>query len=797
MPYLIRSLVSPAVAVVGTALSLFSIPVALATDWGEEDWKVTVEQDGSGQWWESMNINSVPGVLYTIEKSTDMVAWSTDVTYYGTGAHFVHPLFPTQVPTGSVPTGTPPVSTGPTTPFVPIILTKSAGGKAVLSWKSLDSGALMQYDTGVALGPIWNQFDGSYINPHGSYVMAISPQLTGVPSTSPNPTLATLDAAFVAAFVSALPTIESNVTGSVASAYSDTPTYVPGDRAFYRVKSNFDYDSDGDGIPDWRELLVYFTNPFNTDSNNNGIPDGNEPLIGAVNYGIPAPPPNPDRAPVARIRHISNSGNVDVLVNSFTGTTAVSGGGGSTDGTEWGQGTPQGDAIRAARSFGALKTAVDSLPAGTAWKEGAWSMKSVCLSDPNWGGSTAYTRLDFTEGKFQLKLDRAAPEGGYDIKVVFAQIFSSYDPATKEWKPVPAPVGQETISKTFHVDHNDDESASVDIVPPPPAVNQSILLIPGDVTILNASGADPLDGLCIKPGQEFKLDSDGINGDGTDEFVVETWWTWQTRRMYADGTFEEWKTVSNAAGPIKGHEITASLADEGIYQVRAKLTPTGVDPIYLPAIRMRNASNSIDTGGHAQPLTLAGTPEFLGVTRNDKTLAIRNTAVSWLGSTSYAYDARINMDPAGSPLNPNTTRQPKCNIWLAHMATSAGAPVPMLYRTSKGVFSIPTLPLAMNHWYSSPALPLGGKIYDLDSYNWSNAGMNTDAATPRKFPFPGMAVASSGTSDPEHPSGHCGVLDYDGSWINAGTNTVNKWIFIGDPDDDHYKPFRMRIYTGP
>lgn len=58
-------------------------------------------------------------------------------------------------------------------------------------------------------------------------------------------------------------------------------------------------------------------------------------------------------------------------------------------------------------------------------------------------------------------------------------------------------------------------------------------------------------------------------------------------------------------------------------------------------------------------------------------------------------------------------------------------------------------------------------------------------------PQPGYIVAG-----PEGTGGHVGILDYDGAWINAGRNTVNKYphrtFLITEP----YQSSGFRQYTG-
>jgi hypothetical protein len=54
-----------------------------------------------------------------------------------------------------------------------------------------------------------------------------------------------------------------------------------------------------------------------------------------------------------------------------------------------------------------------------------------------------------------------------------------------------------------------------------------------------------------------------------------------------------------------------------------------------------------------------------------------------------------------------------------------------------------------------------------------------------------MSVASSGNLMAPAPVGHVGILDYDGSWINAGALDINKFIHLTDPADS-YKPAHFR-----
>ena len=72
-------------------------------------------------------------------------------------------------------------------------------------------------------------------------------------------------------------------TPEAALAWTDEVAAGPGPR-FY-VVGDADLDSDGDGLSDARELLLYRTDPFNVDTDGDGLADGYSGVVRAA--GVP------------------------------------------------------------------------------------------------------------------------------------------------------------------------------------------------------------------------------------------------------------------------------------------------------------------------------------------------------------------------------------------------------------------------------------------------------------------------------------------------------------------------------
>jgi hypothetical protein len=174
-------------------------------------------------------------------------------------------------------------------------------------------------------------------------------------------------------------------------------------------------------------------------------------------------------------------------------------------------------------------------------------------------------------------------------------------------------------------------------------------------------------------------------------------------------------------------------------------------------------------------LLKAGKPDYIGVCPNEVSFRLREMAVNWIGRTEYALINNVTTQEGLTFWNANTKNKWKCNIFLTHLANRVGATTPYYYEYWG---RMPRAPVAADDWHLNPE-----KHIDLDGPGWHFLGVAQE-------PSPGMSVASH-----SYPpgSGHCGVLDYDGTWINASKDNVNKSVHLSDDGMLYKSPhFRTR-----
>lgn len=276
----------------------------------------------------------------------------------------------------------------------------------------------------------------------------------------------------------------------------------------------------------------------------------------------------------------------------------------------------------------------------------------------------------------------------------------------------------------------------------------------------------PETGLLVKKGEVLEVALAPQFFDTEDNF--ETLITWQQRQLKGDGTYTEWSNISAQATGAKFEHTTAA---GGIFQIKAIIT-NGGEHKYMRKIDAPHAKNG--SGVYNEKLR-KDQPDFIGVADNAAQVAVRDQSLSLLGSTAYAKSAAITV---GYGVDPTLDFKGawKCNIFVFSMSNAAGVSVPTKswrdYRFGIPPYVDRAVPPGANDWYSSS--------YSIPSWTWAAAST---------LPQPGFAAIHQHVNDAVAGGAHIGILDYDGTWISAGSATVNKSIHVSDGD---YQPTNYR-----
>lgn len=764
-----------------TASRSFSIESQL----GDIEWRIRAAEDGEGNWWNTFDFATFPGVRYDIQKNANLEdPWTTVASYYGSGADILYPLFPGKEPAetlgGESPVLPPTGSVSPN--FASTVMQLTDDGQVVLFWQSLDTSSPVYHVlSGVTLDPVWDEYESSYFNGHGGYLIGINPLLhQRIPLPSAQPTLGTADQTFISSFIAALPAITQNIVDDVEAATVATPPQPidPADKGFFRIRADWEVDSDGDGRFDWQEILLDGNNAFSADTDEDGLGDAED----LPDFPIIAAPTGPQRPPVAGFQHRYVSGSRWLYVAG--GLASVTGSAKRSDEYEWPEDSSQVFSIINSDNFEELTNAAAGLDIESDWIPGVVSLDGINVKVYDEMGSLQSSEWTNFKCEYRLTLPENAPKGGYQIPLTFAKVHYELNGTSTAWQPASVPSGESsTLTITLTIPEGSNISAPVSVPALEVGENHRITLVPADIAILEPSGATPVDGLCVQLGGSFKLDFNGKDSVSSDCGLPDDWITWQIRRLKYDGTFENWANLVNSSNElIKGCEVEAlPLPDYfGCFQVRAALA-NGVSIIPLQAVRMRDATNAINSLDVKNPKLAAGQPEYLGVANCDVAQRVRLGAVSWLGSTKYSNAVNLKTNESAL-INPSLKDTNKCNIFVTHIANSNFATTPFWYYKF-----LPRPPIARDDWYSDPEIHV-----DLDGPGWNYIGTGSPPLPGPGPLVPGMIVASHGLGT----QGHCGIIDYDGAWINAGFKTVNKSIHATH-SDPNYTDYRMRMRHGP
>ncbi len=751
------------------------------------EWKFETLQNSSSEWWQTLSVKTVPGVVYHLQKSSTLAAsdWTNMASTYGSGSEWFCPVFPGSEPITSQPQAAitlPPSSSTPAR-FAYLVIEKTTTGGTLISWSSLDNQVSNRMLLpSVTLSPVWDEFDAAYLNHHGNYLFALSPRFhTPVSFTASSPTLGPLDTAMVAGFTEALPAITENMQNSLNMAAQFGNQQVSGgEKAFYRFSADWSVDSDADGRFDWQEIILDGNNPFTSDSDGDGVQDqpqgaavtgpGVDPVI-----GLPLPTDAHPATPLATIEQLYSHADWigSYTPNDPTGRLFQS----------WGyiQNLPS-STIAAVQSYAELQSAFSSMPQTNDWQGltdfNFYNTRSAPVTSTVPVDNGSYAKFFGTcQSSFRLHLDAPAPPGGYSIPLRLAKLVETNDPVTfvRSFKNL------EPLTLTLEVPEGQMIGPSVDVPNQPPGENEIISLIPASVELTGYNNFDgdtdttPVngsDGMCINPAGGIQATFKGLHS----ELPQGTKILWQKRQLSGGGTMGDWVGMAPAgsnAEPYEGDFVTMVVSQPGIYQLQAVLLFPNGQKVEFPYTRMRNARSIKNGDGIENPLLKAGKPDYFGVARNDRSIFVREEAIKWLGSVKYAVTEQVITDP-DTITQPSTIGSPKCNLFVTHLSNRVGATTPYWVRWN----FMHAAPIAKDDWYSNPE-----KHVDLDGPGWSFQGVISD-------PAPGMVVViprtSAGTTH-----GHVGFLDYDGSWINAGSKTVNKSVHLLDPLP-HYRPNNFR-----
>ncbi len=174
---------------------------------------------GDGNVWSAVRFPTLPGMLYGLQTSTDLITWTTEKTFYGLGNEVGIALFPVKTPPPAVANGPLP-ALPPPCKAVSIRMEQTTTGHALLSWRSLVDSSPVRYEITGSIVPQW-QWIPFYDQKFGDYYFYLGANVsTAVPPVAQNPTLSTEDAAMLAVFEAHLAEMNAEVVDHVNVAIS-------------------------------------------------------------------------------------------------------------------------------------------------------------------------------------------------------------------------------------------------------------------------------------------------------------------------------------------------------------------------------------------------------------------------------------------------------------------------------------------------------------------------------------------------------------------------------------------------
>lgn len=529
-------------------------------------------------------------------------------------------------------------------------------------------------------------------------------------------------------------------------------------RQFYRIKllltNGGPLDTDGDGLNDWTETFVLHTDPAESDSDLDGISDSQEMAQGLDPLQVDDLSPNGGPPPPGtNIAFAQRTATVESYID------------------EWGETiwyVTTATQFQLAGSYGSAMAMAEMMIQQEAF--GA-PIPVNFITPPNrsayWGTPTSATITD-------IRLVNTGAKATNSIELTLFFLRNHRIKNGGDWinlsYSVPAYtmslLAQETESNYVSLRVEDDGGV-------------------GGVGSEQWVGSVLTPDVYIQPngtkhtGYYKGLKEEPVNfralpaGDDGPAFPIPgTNVLWIQQRLHTNGTFGNEEELGT------GWNYTLPEAVAGLWKVIARITVPNGEYVDVPFVRYKDAPYGFDSVGRFNSALRAGKSHFYGIASHPLQLKVLEDARSYLGSTAYAKKNQIDTVP-NHPNNPSNTDSPKCNIFVYHQIyKQIETRVPFYYRWSRSNFSwVVAAPAARQDWWDSPP-----ENVPLLEFVWNQRWVTA-------MPEPGDIVSSGGGGPGS--SGHMGILDYDGSWINAGTNHVNRFPNLNDRFGD-FQPSHIR-----
>lgn len=538
-------------------------------------------------------------------------------------------------------------------------------------------------------------------------------------------------------------------------------------------------DHDQDGLSTYDEINIHFTNPLDKDTDGDLLTDAWE-----INYGLD---------PLNAGGNQGSFGDYDQdglsnLDEGIFGTNPAVGdtdGDGASDGQEAGQGSnpnsasdggnapdpteienitfrvgdPSGShSERWQMTIQGLDSAIDSRKLKFVSREfGEMDERSFKLRK----GARYEITLKHVDTK--IKDDDGQPDPDHDWE---AQIMNK--PSSRVLSDDPESFVIEGQNATWLVDNRDGLLGVVDegFRTVDKTIGLKATLLPLDI-VVRKKGTDsaPGSGLLVAKGDtlEFAINKSMFGESKSFEELI----SWESRRLKGDGTYTPWALFGEQG---RGSSFEFTTTEGGIYQIRIEVEGAHVD--YL---RQKSAPHIANSKGERNDKLKKGNPDFVGIVTKEIQISLRDKAWANLGSTEWAKVEQIEVG-FGVDSRIKFAGSWKCNIFVFMKSNEVGKWVPTK-TWNDVVFGVPPVvrrqvPPGANDWYDLN--------YAIPGWAWK---------APTSFPEPGWAAMHQHTSLDVAGGGHIGLLDYDGTWINAGEKNVNKSIHISDKD---YQPSNYR-----